>query len=154
MSSYRLDELGWLQFDRLCGLLLEAETGVGDLDWSGASHKWRTVTVQEPMVIAGRGSRLQAPVTVAAFWIPDDAPAGARLSELAGRLAAMLDDSEDSASAQVLVLTNLETARVDTIFRAQAFVHQRRLVVIGAGEIGASLDRHPALRAALPTHPR
>jgi hypothetical protein len=151
VSAYRLDELGWLQFDRLCALLIEAEAGVRDLDWNGASDTWCMTTVQEPIVVGSRGSRMDGPVTIAAFWIPDDAPPGARLSELAVRMASMLDASGDSGSAQVLVLTNLETVRVDTVFRAQAFVRQRRLVVMGAGEIGASLDRHPGLRSALPS---
>jgi hypothetical protein len=151
VPAYRLDQLGWLQFDRLCALVIEAETGIGDLDWIGASDTWCVTTVPGPVVIGSRHSRMEGPVTVAAFWVADDAPVGARLSDLAVRMASMLDASDDSGSAQVLVLTNLETARVDTIFRAQAFVHQRRLVAMGAGEIGASLDRHPSLRATLPS---
>jgi hypothetical protein len=148
---YRLDELGWLQFDRLCELLLEAETGLANLGWRGESDSWCSVTVQEPIVIASRGTLLREPVTVAGFWIPDDAPAGARVSELAGRLERMLGDPNGSMADQVLVLTNLDTARVDTMFRAAAFVHHRRLLVMGPDEIGSSLDRHPALRAALPS---
>ena len=32
-DRYRLDELGWLQFERLASLVLEAEAGLRDLDW-------------------------------------------------------------------------------------------------------------------------
>jgi hypothetical protein len=150
-SPYRLDELGWLQFDRLCGLLLEAETGLSDLRWLGESDTWCSATVQEPIVIGSRQTQLSGPVTVAGFWIPDDAPAGARVSELAGRLATMLGEVDSSISDQVLVLTNLDTARVDTMFRAAASVQHRRLLVMGEVEIGLCLDRHPALRIALPS---
>jgi hypothetical protein len=29
--AYRLDQLGWLQFERLCSLVLEAEAGLAEL---------------------------------------------------------------------------------------------------------------------------
>ena len=31
-GGYRLDQLGWLQFERLASLVLEAEAGLPDLD--------------------------------------------------------------------------------------------------------------------------
>jgi hypothetical protein len=34
-TAYRLDQLGWLQFERLCPLVLEAEAGLAELAWSG-----------------------------------------------------------------------------------------------------------------------
>jgi len=34
VGSYRLDELGWLQFERLCELVLEREAGGSDLEGS------------------------------------------------------------------------------------------------------------------------
>ena len=148
---YRLDELGWLQFDRLCELLLRAETGLGDLDWRGGSDTWRSVTVQDPIGIRSRGSRLNGPVTVVAIWVPDDASPRARMSELAGRLATFLGDDEASPAEQVLVMTNLDTARVDTIFTAAASGRQHRLLAMGAREIGSGLDRRPDLRAELPS---
>jgi hypothetical protein len=30
---YLLDELGWLQFERLCAVVLETEAGLSDLGW-------------------------------------------------------------------------------------------------------------------------
>jgi hypothetical protein len=40
-SPYRLDELGWLQFDRLCLLVLELDAGLSDLRWRGQSDAGR-----------------------------------------------------------------------------------------------------------------
>ncbi len=150
-SPYRLDDLGWLQFDRLCGLVLDAEAGMGTLNWRGQSDTWRVATVEEPLVLRSRRVRLHAPVTVVAFWVPDDAPAGARLSELVGRVATLLDDAEPVVADEVLVLTNLPTVDAGAALRAEAFGRRRRLVVIGADGIGASLDREPDLRLAMPS---
>ena len=43
--SYRLDELGWLQFGRLCSLVLEAEAGLSDLYWHGRGDIGRVAIV-------------------------------------------------------------------------------------------------------------
>ena len=40
-SSYRLDELGWLQFERVCSLLLAADAGLRDLGWIGHADTGR-----------------------------------------------------------------------------------------------------------------
>ena len=32
-----LDELGWLQFERLCELVLEAEAGIDPARWEGSA---------------------------------------------------------------------------------------------------------------------
>ncbi len=150
-SPYRLDELGWLQFDRLCELLFATETGVDDVNWHGQSDSWRAATVSGPLVLHDRGVRLHGPVTVVAFWIPDDALTGARLSELAGRVMNLLGDSGSAVANELLVFTNLDTERAGAALRAEAFVGRRRIVVMGASQIAASLDRHPELRAALPS---
>jgi hypothetical protein len=45
-SAYRLDELGWLQFERVCSLLLAAEAGLGDLSWIGHADTGRVALVE------------------------------------------------------------------------------------------------------------
>jgi hypothetical protein len=49
-SSYRLDELGWLQFERVCSLLLAADAGVRDLGWIGHADSERVAVVEGPVV--------------------------------------------------------------------------------------------------------
>jgi hypothetical protein len=109
-SPYRLDELGWLQFDRLCGLVLDAEAGVGDLDWRGQSDSVRVATVETPVVLRNPKVLLNGPVTVAVLWIRDDGPADVRLSEPAGRIAPLLGDLDGSVADELLLLTNPELA--------------------------------------------
>jgi hypothetical protein len=51
VGSYRLDELGWLQFERLCGLVLEREAGLSDLTWLGRGDRGRVALVDTNVVL-------------------------------------------------------------------------------------------------------
>lgn len=151
MLPYRLDELGWLQFDRLCPLVLEAQTGLARLSWRGRSDTARVATVEDRVVLPDQGVRLDGPATVAAFWIRDDRSRAKRLSVFATRTAALCEEPSALLEDDLVVVTNLDAGDALAVLRSQACVKDRHLAVIGAGEIAASLDRHPALRAALPS---
>ncbi|MGH2843940.1 MAG: MerR family DNA-binding transcriptional regulator [Solirubrobacteraceae bacterium] len=146
---YRLDELGWLAFDRLCALVLAAEAGLNDLGWSGQSDRWAAAIAHGPLALPGRSPRLQGLVTILAFWIPDRGAQEARFSELSTRLEAALGDRGSSTADDVLLLTNMQTG--GAVLHAQTLTRHRRLIVLDATWIGASLDRHPGVRAALPS---
>ncbi|HWK28210.1 MAG TPA: hypothetical protein VNS09_16715 [Solirubrobacter sp.] len=69
-----LDELGWLQFERLCELVLEAEAGVAPGRWEGSADRCRTVVCDEELRLDGR--TLAPPVVACAAWreAPDELP--------------------------------------------------------------------------------
>ncbi len=146
-SPYRLDELGWLQFDRLCSLVLDAEAGLSDLRWRGHSDTGRVALVDEQVVLPDRRIRVQGPVTVAVIWVRDERVVESRLLEFTDRVARLPAEFE----ARLLLLTNLDGAEALEALRHQRFAQLERLVVLGAREIGASLDRDPGLRAAMPS---
>ena len=146
-GSYRLDELGWLQFDRLCSLLLEADAGLSDLRWRGRSDVGRVALADEQVVLASPRIGLQGPVTVAAIWVRDEQDLGSRLSEFGVRVASLPTGLED----RLLLLTNLDRAEAVEAVRRQSFLQRKQVVVLGAQEIGDSLDRNPWLRAAMPS---
>lgn len=148
---YRLDDLGWLQFDRLCDLWLQAEAAPRPLHWRGHSDRWRVATGQDPLILPGPAVHLSGPVTVAALWIPASGPPGARRAELAGRLTALFNVPEHLIADQLLVITNLDSDQIGALLRAQAFTRHRDLTVIGPSELSAGIDRHPTIRAALPS---
>jgi hypothetical protein len=150
-SSYRLDELGWLQFDRLCDLVLVAHVRSADLQWRGQSDTWRTAVVESPMVLGDPTVRLAGPVTVAAVWIPGDRPEVARWAELAGRMVALLDEWEVPVEHELLVLTNLDGERAGAALRGMARRRNQRFVLMGGSQIAGCVDRHPEIRAALPS---
>jgi Novel STAND NTPase 3 len=143
-SSYRLDELGWLQFDRLCSLVLEADAGLGGLQWRGRGDIARVARVDGPLVLRDRGHRLGGPVTVAAVWIRG---MERRLSEFAERVVSLPAERAE----WLLVMTNLDTADAQDALRADALGQDLRVVILGAAEISGSLDRDPRLRAAMPS---
>jgi hypothetical protein len=143
-SSYRLDELGWLQFDRLCSLVLEADAGLGGLQWRGRGDIARIARVDGPLVLRDRGHRLGGPVTVAAVWIRG---MERRLSEFAERVVSLPAERAEC----LLVMTNLDTADARDALRADALGQDLRVVILGAAEISGSLDRDPRLRAAMPS---
>lgn len=58
-GSYRLDELGWLQFERLCSLVLAQEAGLADLTWLGRADRGRAALVDADVVLAASDARLR-----------------------------------------------------------------------------------------------
>jgi hypothetical protein len=150
VSSYRLDELGWLQFDRLCSLLLEAEAGLGGLRWRGRGDSGRVAVVDGPVALRDRGIQLGGPVTVAVVWVRGG-PVDGRFAEFSDRVVLLSADYGAGAEDQLLVLTNLDGAESLGALRERAGTRGRHAVVLGAGEISAALDRDAGLRLAMPS---
>jgi hypothetical protein len=151
LSSYRLDELGWLQFDRLCALMLEADAGLGDVAWRGQSDSLRVARVERDVVLPRQATALRGPVTVVGLWVRDDRAPGLRLVELGRRLTELSSEAGAGFEDSLLVLTNLDGGDAIGALGRESFLAAKRLVVLGAGEISQSLDRHPGLRAAMPS---
>jgi hypothetical protein len=150
-SAYRLDELGWLQFERLCSLVLEAELGLNDLGWLGRADSGRVALVEEPAAVTVHGGQLQGPLTVVVTWVRDGESVAGRLSELTEKVSALHSEAGVWFEERVLVLTNLDGVGAHGELLRCPRARDRTLVVLGAGELSESLDRHPDLRAAMPS---
>jgi hypothetical protein len=149
-SSYQLDQLGWLQFERLCSLVLEADAGLSGLGWLGHADTGRVALVEQPVVVS-QEVRLVGPVTVVVVWVRDEASLTLRLSELVARVSALPSELGLWFEDRVLVLTNLDSDAASEALQRQPFAQQKSVVVLGRRELGESLDRHPELRAAMPS---
>ncbi len=147
-GSYRLDELGWLQFERLCGLVLAQEAGLADLTWLGRADRGRVALVDSDVVLAATEVRLRGPFAVAVVWVRSDAASVDRLAHLCAGVLSVPSEL-GCWFDQVLVLTNLDAPEARSAL-AGCFGEDRAFAVLGAGELGGSLDRHPELRAAMP----
>ncbi len=110
--SYRLDQLGWLQFERMCSLLLEAEAGASDPSWLGHADKGRVALLGGPVTLPAAAIRLQGPVTVAVVWVADDRSPKQRRWELARKVSALISELGFWCEDRVLVLTNLDVGAV------------------------------------------
>ena len=149
-DRYRLDELGWLQFERLASLVLEAEAGLRDLDWQDRAYRGRTAWVEARVVLAGAGFHLPGPVAVAVVWF-HGSPHSSRLSEFVTRLLGVARDLGVGATDHMLVLTNLDEDAARRALDEQPLAAPEGVVVLGAAQLSKSLDRHPALRSAIPS---
>ena len=146
-SPYRLDELGWLQFDRLCSLMLEAECGLTDLRWGGRGDVARVALIDGRVSLREQGIRVGGPVAVAVIWVRADPVRERRLEAFRDRVVGLPPEQVQAR----LLLTNLEAGESEAALRGSPAGDDQRWTVLGAGEISASLDHHPWLRAAMPS---
>jgi hypothetical protein len=61
-----LEELGWLQFERLCELVLEADAGVDPTRWEGSADYSRQLISEDALQL--QGVALAPPVLVRCLW--------------------------------------------------------------------------------------
>jgi hypothetical protein len=61
-----LEELGWLQFERLCELVLEADAGVDPTRWEGSADDARQLVCEDELELNGRA--LEPPVLIRCLW--------------------------------------------------------------------------------------
>ena len=147
-DRYRVDELGWLQFERLASLVLEAEAGLRDLAWRDRAHRGRTARVDGPVALAGSDVRLPGPVTVAVVWVRGS---GRRVSGWVTRLIVALGDLEQPEPRRLLVVTNLDDEMARRALDERRFPHSGQVAVLGASGLSECLDRHQAVRSAMPS---
>src|SRR5437763_5908999 len=148
-APYRLDELGWLQFERLCDLVLERDAAAEGLTWRGRADVGRVALADDGVTLAPRALRLPGPLAVAVVWVRSLSTPENRLGHLfAGVLA--LPSQLGFWFDRVLVLTNLDAGGAEQAL-AERFTEVTQFVVLGARELGQSLDRDPALRGTMPS---
>ncbi len=65
-----LEELGWLQFERLCELVLEADAGIDPTRWEGSADTVRSCVWEDELQLNGR--ILDPPVLIRCVWQRDE----------------------------------------------------------------------------------
>ena len=150
-APYQLDALGWLQFDRLCPLVLESETGLRDLRWRGRPGAGQVALVDHDIALRDGGRRLRGPVTVAAIWVRDAPMLEQRLEQFKDHVVVARADAGVRPADALLVLTNLNGDAARAALSRDPGTREQRSTVLGAEEISTSLDRDPSLRAAMPS---
>jgi hypothetical protein len=122
--------------------------------------------IDQTFALRDRGIRFDGPTTVAALWVRNHGSMNHRLTELADRVQRLAHEFDD----RLLLLTNLDGEEAVRAIRGHALLpddegghsvgltagnvlmaDHRQVLVLGAREIGATLDRTPQLRAALPS---
>jgi hypothetical protein len=75
---YRLDDLGWYQFEWLCQSLLKAEFGVGVQSWGGHSDWGRDAYFDGSLEIPAKGTPNPGPFVFQAKFVAEANAAGAK----------------------------------------------------------------------------
>jgi hypothetical protein len=135
-APYRFDELGWLQFDRLCAALLDLDADVSD-----ARDFGRVGLVPDGVVPPAVTARLAAPTLVVVAWLP---PVGRwsgrrRLRRL---VAAELERAPRASVGSLLLVTNTEEP-IDGV--------PVPVVRVGPARLGQLLDADSQLRLRVPS---
>ncbi len=78
MIRYRLDDLGWYQFEWLCQSVLKAEFGVGIQSWGGHGDWGRDAYFDGPLEIPVKGKPNPGPFVFQAKFVAEANAAGAK----------------------------------------------------------------------------
>ena len=146
---YRLDELGWLQFERLCDLVLERGAGMSEATWQGHADHGRVALVETDLRLEYPRVRLRGPLAVVVVWVRHLPSPAKRLERLLVGAAAIPSEL-GFWFERALVLTNLESQEALPAL-GLCFREVEEFVVLGARELGEGLDCHAELRAAMPS---
>ena len=135
-ERYRLDELGWAQFEQVCERLLEA-CGLTGLSWRGRADNVR-FAVAPALPAEVSGLFVEGPVLVAVVWLKD-----LRNDDVNRQLARLVQQISDRKwHAPVAVLTNA---------RAIDPPRERDLTVLGGERLEELIDAHPEARRRIPS---
>jgi hypothetical protein len=148
-GPYRLDDLGWLQFERLCELVLGHEAGLEEVTWRGRADRGRVALLDDGVVLRRTRLRLPGPMAVVVVWVRPSPSQIERLGDLVTGAWAVPSELGFWFD-RVLVLTNLDSGEAREVL-ARRLGSETQFSVLGAGELGDSLDHLPAVRAAMPS---
>jgi hypothetical protein len=150
-SPYRLDELGWLQFERLGMGLLAVEAGLEHAHWTGRADEGLWTVVPPGLVLSTGKVRLRGPTLVVVAWIPPARVAPRSVSAaLHAAVAGGLGAVQSSPPRSLLLITNLGDDGNAIREVAEQFSDLER-ASLGARELGVILDARPELRRRVPS---
>jgi hypothetical protein len=137
MLRYRFDDLGWLQFDRLCAALLELES----VAWEERDFG-RVGLAAGGAVSPGGGMRLAAPTLVVVAWLRPGRFGPRRRPDLRRLLMIEFERAPVAAVGSILVLTNVE---------APGGLAPVPVVQLGPERLGELVDADAQLRLSVPS---
>lgn len=148
-SPYDLGELGWLQFERLCELVL-AVAGCGSgRAWIGRADRGRLTLLDAGERIALGDIEVSGPAAVLVLYVRDSAAADpGQVWQFSVSLFRALEEFQPLLGERIVLLTNVDR---EPLSAEMVALGRDRATVIGAAELAACLDRHPGVRIAMPS---
>jgi hypothetical protein len=141
-ASYRLDELGWLQFQELCAAIVGIDTGVTESSWTGSADRVRDVLLPKTAL-----ADLPTPVLAGVVWLRPRVPSNRHREVLLDSVGPLRERVVDTGAASVLLMTNeAELLDKHTITEALGYY----VAVVGEQELSRRLDADAGLRRRVP----
>jgi len=162
MVRYRLDDLGWYQFECLCQSVLKAELGLSIESWGGASRdRGRDAYCPSPLPFSTTGTFVDGPFVFQAKFVSGATAAGAKAAPAlkkairaeSAAIARRVTNGEWDDPAHYVLLTNVVlTPELRDYARSRIGKAGggRQVTAWGAGDICDMLDRAPSIRVAFP----
>jgi hypothetical protein len=161
MLAYRLDELGWVQFEELCQALLKAALGMGVQAWGGSGDFGRDAYYGDALPFPLGSDDSDGPfIFQAKFISAANAPGANHAAALkkavraeVARITERLDDERWTDPRQYVLLTNApvnDGLRDDLAELLAAVLPDVAIHVQSGRDICALLDGLPELRLSFP----
>lgn len=158
MTRYKLDDLGWYQFEQLIQSLLKAELGSGVESWGGHSDLGRDAYCAGTLRFPGRETETAGPFIFQAKFVQNANAAGSRpaqaLTTAAQKEARRIRGRREWQDPRHYVLiTNAPLSpglRAALTGRLGAALPGATVHLLGGQDVCGMLDLHPALRRSFP----
>ncbi len=147
---YDLARLGWLQFQRLCDLVLEEGAGLPARAWLGDADHRREAVSDAPVEVGEVA--LTPPVAVAARFLRREVAAASVVPLLVNAVTSR--GPGEAPDLSVLVMTNTRLTDVGRARLRETLTGDpaaARVDVLDGERLGALVDALPAVRRALPS---
>jgi hypothetical protein len=160
-GEYRLDELGWYQFERLCQALPKARYGASVEAWGGGKDFGRDAYSSGPLLFPNPNVETQGPFVFQVKFVDAANASGARpLPSLKAavrveldRIEKRVDEEEWEVPSVYVLMTNVPVGargRHDLKALIQGSLDSVHVVIVCARDLWAELDASPAVRMAYP----
>jgi hypothetical protein len=159
--DYRLDDLGWYQFERLCQALLRAKYGAALEAWGGGKDFGRDAYWPGALSFPDPKTSAEGPFIFQAKFVSNANAAGAQpYNAIASAVRSEMERIQDRISRGTWehpnhyhLLTNAPMGaapRSDLTAIIRETLKKAAVIIHGATDLAASLDDSPAIRISYP----
>lgn len=161
MIRYKLDDLGWFQFEWLCQSLLKNRCGLSVEAWGGSGDHGRDAYCPVDLEFPQRGKVEEGPFVFQAKFVQEANAAGAKPAPLLNKavdkecklLKLQASGRNVSTVRHYVLLTNVSLdsdLRDGVSSKLRAVLPKAKITALGGGDLCNMLDDAPNIRTAFP----
>lgn len=160
MIRYRLDDLGWYQFEQLCQTLMKAHLGIAIEAWGGNADLGRDCYCERPVELV-KGTLSEAPLVFQAKFVAEANAAGAKpdaallraIRSECERMKKRVQERQIDAIREYILLTNAPvTPTLELAIQGMITdtAPNARVTIQRGTDLCALIDLNPRLRVSYP----